>query len=293
MTTFAKKELTEATIQASFEIKSLNSRFCDINIKIPKWMGVFEEKIRKIIYSEMKRGKIDFFINIDNMSEINPEITPDINLAKSYLEAIKNLSENTGIPFQMDLSSFILCCRDVLISKKNKIDIESLWEIIENPLNELIADAIKHSSLEGANLKADIEKRITTLYSVLDSIRLKKQLINDKLKNNVRDRIAKFIGDMGIKENVNEDRLLQEIGFYIDRMDITEELVRAASHLKLFQSTLDSGGEAGKRLDFLIQELLREFNTMGNKAADDEISHFVVDAKVELEKIREQVQNIV
>lgn len=293
MTTFSKTEITDETIQATLEIKSLNSRFCDINIKMPKWMSIFEEKIRKIILKEMKRGKIDFSISLENTSEIAPDIAPDINLAKSYLIAMKSISENTDIPFQMDLSSFMLCCRDVLISKKNKIDVETLWEKFENPINELISDAVKYSSVEGENLKADIEKRLDNIHFILDSIKSKKQQINDKLKNNARERITKFLNEMGIKENINEDRLLQEIGFYMDRMDITEELVRAASHLKQFDFTLNGGSEIGKRLDFLLQELLREFNTMGNKASDDEISHFVVDVKVELEKIREQVQNIV
>lgn len=293
MTTYAKKEVSTDYLQATFELKSLNSRFCDVNVKIPKWMGVYEERIRKIIYNEMKRGKIDFSISIENVSDYTADVIPDINLAKSYLIAIKKISETLNLPFNIGISEFLSTCRDVLVSKKNNYDEEKIWTIIESVLMELIEDAKRYSLIEGNNIKNDLLSRIENIKLSLNKITKDKEIINSQVKHKIGEKISRLMEDFNLRNSINEDRLMQEVVYYLDRTDITEEIVRANSHLEQFINTINADNvEKGKRLDFLIQEIFREFNTMGNKVLNDELSHYVVDVKVELEKIREQVQNV-
>lgn len=272
----------------SVDIKSVNHRYLEINLRLPKEFIKFEGEIKSLISKYVQRGKVDVYISFKSFSEKDYKITPNLGLLKQYLEAINVVRENfLEVQDDFSLSTFIKL-PDALVIENQEFD----SDIIKNELLNCVEDALKNldsmRKAEGENLKRDILQRIEKINEIVQKI----EGYSASLVESYREKLYKRINEYFELKNIDENRLMLEITLFADKSDITEELVRLKSHIVQFVECLNAGGAIGKKLDFIIQEMNREANTIGAKSTIYEISNCVVSLKDELEKIREQVQNI-
>ena len=269
------------------EIKSVNNRFTDINIKMPRNLNYLEEKIRKQILSNISRGKVEVSIQLNNNSDLGKKINLNTDIAKKYVEELKKLSEETNIIDNiniMDVARF----PDVL---NIRID-EEAEEVIEKELFTALDSAIDSfldmRQKEGSKIKVDLENRIEVIKQKIEQISSISAGLVDEYIVKLETRIKELLKT----DVVDQTRLAQEVVIYSDKCSVEEEITRLKSHISQFLNLLNENIAIGKKLDFLIQEMNRETNTIGSKANNLEITNFVVDIKTELENIREQIQNI-
>lgn len=270
------------------DIKSVNHRYLEINLRVPKEFIKFEGDIKNLISRYVQRGKVDVYVSFKSFSEKDYKITPNLGLLKQYLEAINIVRENfIEVQDDFSLSTFIKL-PDALVIENQEFD----NDVIKNELLSCIEDALKNldsmRKTEGENLKRDILQRIEKINDIVQRI----ERHSASLIENYREKLYKRISEYFELKNIDENRLMLEITLFADKSDITEELVRLKSHINQFVECIERGGVVGKKLDFIIQEMNREANTIGAKSTIYEISNCVVSLKDELEKIREQVQNI-
>ena len=286
MTGFGRGKYENEGRTYTIEIKAVNHKYSDISIKMPRFFNSLEDAIRKKISSVISRGKIDVYITFENYSDKGTNIRLNKELAKTYIDELKALAEETGIQNNinvMELAKF----PEVL-----KLDEDSQEEIIGRELNIALEEAlekfIQMKEIEGAKLVEDIEKRI-------ENVQTKVEEISNYSSNLIQEYIVRL--EARVKELLNtdivdENRLAQEIVIYSDKCSIEEELTRLRSHIAQFKRLLKETSPIGKKFDFLVQEMNRETNTIGSKANCLEITNRVIDIKTELENIREQIQNI-
>lgn len=286
MTGFGRGKYENEGRTYTIEIKAVNHKYSDISIKMPRFFNSLEDAIRKKISSVISRGKIDVYITFENYSAKGTNIRLNKELAKTYIDELKALAEETGIQNNinvMELAKF----PEVL-----KLDEDSQEEIIGKELNIALEEAlekfIQMKEIEGAKLVEDIEKRI-------ENVQTKVEETSNYSSNLIQEYIVKL--EARVKELLNtdivdENRLAQEIVIYSDKCSIEEELTRLRSHIAQFKRLLKETSPIGKKFDFLVQEMNRETNTIGSKANCLEITNRVIDIKTELENIREQIQNI-
>ena len=287
MTGYGRSSFENEGREYIVEIKSVNNRFNDINIKMPRSLNYLEDRIKKEILNSVTRGKVDLFITFNNNSDLGKNIKLNTDIAKKYISELKKLSEEADIVDNinvMDISKF----PDVLNIKVE----ESAEEVIEKELLIALTEAIKSfiemRKAEGNKIKEDLENRI-------DKISKKINQISNISAGLVEEYIVKLetrIKELLKTDVVDEARLAQEVVIYSDKCSVEEEITRLKSHISQFLNLLNENIAIGKKLDFLIQEMNRETNTIGSKANNLEITNFVVDIKTELENIREQIQNI-
>ncbi len=289
MTTFASVREYGDGWSCSMELRSVNGRYCDVILRIPKWMLALEDRIRKLVQSRLLRGRIELTMQVDP-GEIAPEeFEPDVMLAKAYLRACAELSREAEIPGKLDLPLLLSTVKDVIRPKEKEIDQEEIWALISPPLHELLDRAEEMARQEGGNLVEDLRQRVNRIAGLLDAIDKRTEEHTRQAQEALINRIKALLENLSL----DEARVAQEAAILADKLDITEERVRVRSHIGQFLSMLESDGLVGRRLDFLLQEIFREVNTMGVKSADVEISTLVVEIKAELEKMREQIQNLV
>lgn len=283
----AKRETDERSVLV--EIKSVNNRYFDCSVKISRLFGFLEEKIKsRLTERGISRGKIDIFVNIDIIENTGVEVELDRAYVKSYLDALRRLSEEFGLA--NDISTMrIAQNRDIFTVKKANEDIESEWQKFLPTLDEAIDAFIAARETEGANMKADILDKKARVEELVRKVAPLSQADIKGQFEKLQVRIAAIAGD---SVAFDEGRLLTECALAADRLAIDEELVRLSSHFSAFDEIVESGEPVGRRLDFLLQEINRETNTIGSKANNAEIAKIVVEIKSELEKIREQIQNI-
>lgn len=282
----AKRETSDRSV--TVEIKSVNNRYMDCSVKISRLFGFLEEKVKAYISERgISRGKIDVFITIDVLSNDGVEIELDAAYIKSYLAALKRLSDEFGLPCDMSVMR-IAQNHDIFSVKKADEDIEEEWNRLLPVLDEALDAFIAAREKEGANMKADIVEKRNTVEALAAKIApLSREDIASQYEK-IRARIQAIAGEV----EFDEGRLLTECALAADRLAIDEELVRLASHFKAFDDIVASNEPVGRKLDFLLQEINRETNTIGSKVNNAEIAKIVVEMKSELEKIREQIQNI-
>ena len=283
----AKRETTERSVLV--EIKSVNNRYLDCTIKIPRLFGFLEEKIKsRLTERGISRGKVDVFVSIDVLENAGIEVELDRAYVKSYIDALRRLSEEFGLP--SDLSTMrIAQNRDIFTVKKADEDIDAEWQKFCPVLDEAIDAFLCARETEGANMKADIVEKRKKVEALAKKIAPLSEADVKGQFEKIRQRIMQIAGD-GI--NFDEGRLLTECALAADKLAIDEELVRLDSHFAAIDEIVESDEPVGRRLDFLLQEINRETNTIGSKANNAEIAKLVVEIKAELEKIREQIQNI-
>jgi len=287
MTGYGRAE-GETTLGRVFvETRSVNHRYCDINIKIPKRLGPFETRIKELIRSQVSRGRIDVSLKADSGEEEKVQLNVDLHLAEQYCRALQALKEKLQLKDEITLT-LLAGAKDLITAKEEAGDIEPYWQemipILKRSFKEM--DDMKRS--EGETLTKDLQFRLEKIHQPLEEI---KHLFPPRLEafqKRLHERIRSFLGGVEVDAN----RFQQEVAFLAERADITEEIVRMESHLAQFVLLLEGEESVGRKMDFLLQEIHREINTVSAKANDAEISQRVVEIKSELEKIREQVQNI-
>jgi uncharacterized protein (TIGR00255 family) len=287
MTGYGKHEILLEQGKIIAEIRSVNHRYGEVFVKLPRPILALENDVRKSVAERLKRGKIEIYIQVEGTAGTGGVPTMNIPLAKAYYEAFTRLKESLGLYDPVPLS-LIAAQKDLLITEDFPNGIgsmgESIMEVVGRAVDNLDAMRLK----EGRALQEELQLRRNTLAAILAKIEERSPLAVSENAARFKARIRQLAGESGMEEA----RIAQEIALMADRLDINEELVRFKSHLKQFDDTLEKDEPVGRKLDFIIQELNREVNTIGSKANDAEITAMIVDMKAELEKIREQIQNI-
>ncbi len=287
MTGYGKQSLNVEKREYQVEIKSVNHRYLDINIKLPKSISYLEDTIKKEISAKIKRGKIDVFITFENNSQEGKNITINKELAKLYIEQLKELAQEEKILNNIEVMD-IAKLPDILIVKNDEED-----EKIQNELIEVVQGAISKiiemKNIEGNKIEQDLLQRIDKIENKIVEISAKSTGLIEEYVVKLEKRIKEILKT----EELDKSRLAQEVVIYADKCSIEEEVTRLESHIYQFRNLISNNNETiGKKLDFLIQEMNRETNTIGSKANNLEITNGVIDIKTELEDIREQIQNI-
>lgn len=265
------------------EVKSINHRYCEVNTRLPVRFLPLEIKIQQLIKKILSRGKVDLYIYEDKQEEPTEN---ELNAYQAYFNFLNTVKSQVGLQEEIKLADLTSGVHSWL---KRDVDIDEAWKELE-PLVVGALDSLKQMrKKEGEHLKDNILDHFKSITELVESVRVQKDDLDAILEEKLKERIEKKLEDY---EKLDPERLHTEVIYYLDRMDITEELQRLDSHLKKVEQFLESQGPVGRKMDFLIQEFNREFNTIASKSQKSEISHLVVDAKAELEKIREQIQNI-
>lgn len=270
------------------EIRSFNNRYRDIVLRIPKNFQVLEKELRSIISSKISRGRVEVSIQMEEGDSETPyDLELNVPLVNSYLKIFHQLAEQFGLDQEVRVES--LCqMKDVILVKPEEEDLEKVrpgfQEALMSALDSLELMRIK----EGEAIEADFKGRLDLLEKYLNGVQERAPDVVEEYRNRLKDNVNRMLEDVAI----DESRLAQEVAIFAERSDITEEIVRTRSHLNQFRDYISIDGPIGRKLDFLIQEINREVNTLGVKASDSVISKVVVEMKAELEKLREQVQNL-
>lgn len=287
MTGYGRSKYENDSREYTVEIKSVNNRYSDISIKMPRNISFLEDNIKKIISNSITRGKVEVFISFSNNSEKGKTIEINKELAKIYIEEMKELASEAGINSNIEVID-VMKMPDILNIKLNEDDEKIITEELINCTREAIDNFIHMREIEGEKIKEDLEKRISLISKKIDKI----NSISTGLVNEYIVKLEKRTNELLKPNVVDEARLAQEIVIYSDKCSIEEEVTRMKSHISQFLSLIEKDNSNGKRIDFLIQEMNRETNTIGSKANNLEIINYVVEIKTELENIREQIQNI-
>lgn len=272
----------------SVEIKSVNHRYLDINTRMPKAMIPLEEKIRRKVKEYLNRGKVDLFINYKNYGKGDSVATLNLDFAKTYVEALKVL-KNEFSDLKDDLTLSLVSRHPEVISIEEKEEsLDEIWEEISNLLDISLKAMLEMREFEGDKLKEDIILKSNEIENLVSKIEEKSTVIVENYKLRLEDRLTDILG----KVEVDENRLAMEVAIFADKVAIDEEIIRLKSHIKHLRETLELSEPIGRKLDFIMQEMNREANTIASKSTDLDITNNVIDIKNTLEKIREQVQNI-
>ena len=269
------------------EMKSVNNRYLDMNVRMPGSIMYAEEAVRSFIKSKIKRGKVDVFINFEYLDSSQVEIDIDYELLNKYISISKELEENYGLSSDLSFSKIM---KDSNIVKAQKADFDGdyIKEELLKVLDEAAKDFLKSRAFEGEKIREDFKVKLDEVERLTYFIEERAPLSLKENENRLRERIAEFLQS----SEVNEDRILTEIAIMLDKLSIDEEITRLKIHIQNFNDIINEEGPIGRKLDFLIQELNREANTIGSKSNDIEITSAVVMLKSEIEKLREQAQNV-
>lgn len=288
MTGYGKGEVENQLYKLKIELKSVNHRYLDINVKLPRYLIYLEEGIKKLVKEKINRGKVDVFVNFDFADASSLDVKVDIPLAKSFKKALEELKDELEIEDSIRLNN-ILSVSDVIKTEKKELDEDLVWETIREATGIALDKILQMREYEGEQLRNDIYTKLDNIEIISDRIEKRAPLVVDEYRGKLNDRINSILEDGTI---VDPDRLAVEVAIYADKSSIDEELTRLRSHVLQLRSILSEEDAIGRKLDFLIQEFNREVNTIGSKSSDTEIVKAVVEMKSEIEKIREQVQNI-
>jgi uncharacterized protein (TIGR00255 family) len=288
MTGFGRGEASENGITATVEIKSLNSRYLDLSTRLPQRLQDKELQVKELVQKSVHRGKLNITVYVSESEDDGPSITVDEKKAKGYANILNDLREIAGIKSPISLRD-ITQFGDVFMNQEEDEEvIEKKWEVAEQALNKAIEALLKMRTQEGDQLKKDLIDRIEFIDSNIEIITQETANRGDEARDKLLERIQSLIDD----DKIEPERLELEVAILVDKMDVTEEIVRLRSHLKFFIEAVEQPEPAGRRLNFLTQEINRELNTIGSKANNSDIAQYVVKCKEALEQIREQVQNV-
>jgi len=288
MTAFGRAEKTIEGCSYTVEMRCLNRRYCEISVRMPPKLLPLEERIKKSVASRVLRGRVDVTVNRKSDFEETPQIDVNLSMAKAYYRALCELNETLGIEEKVELKT-LLALAGIIVPTEPEVDLEKTWEAFSLCINEALNDADVMRIREGKSIYNDFQERLQIVGDNVSDLKALAPSVLSEYQDKLKERITRLTEG---KVDLDPNRLAQEAAFLADKSDITEEIVRVESHLRQFQTIMESGGPVGRTLDFLLQELNREINTIGSKAGDARLSQIVVGVKSELEKIREQVQNI-
>ena len=287
MTGFGRSKLEENSREYIVEIKSVNHKYSDISIKLPRNIMCFEEKIKKIISNNISRGKVDVFVTFNNYSDEGKDVIINKELAKNYINQLKELANENGLDDKIRVTE-ITKMPDVLQLKIEDDESDVIWQELEKCVNQAVANFIEMREIEGERIKQDLSVRINNIEELVNSIFSNTTGLIEEYVVKLRERVKEILQT----DVVDEARLAQEIVIYADKCSVEEELTRLRSHIAQFRSLLESKEPVGKKIDFLIQEMNRETNTIASKSVKLEITNLAIEIKTAMEDIREQIQNI-
>ena len=287
MTGFGRCEVSETERKVTVEMKSVNHRYLDVNIKMPKKLNFFEAAIRAELKNYIQRGKVDIFITYEDFTENNVCIKYNKDIAAEYLQYLKQMAEEFGLDNDMNVSK-LSRYPEVLSMEEQSIDEEEIWKVLNKALKGAAEGFVETRIKEGENLKADLVAKLDGMLKHVDFITERSPQLIEEYKARLREKVRELLEDAQIDEN----RLMMEVTIFADKVCVDEELVRLRSHIETTRQALNDGGSIGRKLDFIAQEMNREANTILSKANDLEISARAIELKTEIEKVREQIQNI-
>jgi uncharacterized protein (TIGR00255 family) len=287
MTGYGRAEKSEDDVKLVVEISSVNNRFLEFQIRLPKNLAELEPRLKRLLSAKLSRGKIYLALTYDNSVSEEGRLALDVEKADMYHTLLKDLKARYNLGGDITLDQFVFL-PDLITAQANQHDLDKTWALIEPVCEQAINNLCKMRQDEGDSMRADFENRLNLLDNLLKQIK-ERFSINyaasyEKFKKRVQDLLA--------DTPIDEQRMATEIALLADRLDITEETIRLESHIQGFRQALDLNEAMGKKLTFILQEMHRETNTIGSKSADYNISSFVISIKEELEKLREQSQNI-
>lgn len=271
----------------SIEVKSVNNRYLDINIRMPRTLISLEEKVRKVVTEKLNRGKVDIFINYKNYGESENSIKLDLNLADNYVETLKQLEDRYHLNNDLSLS-LVAKFPDVIKLEEKEENLDDIWSEIGPIINKAIEKNIEMRIAEGEKLEADITVKCANMEEAIKVIEARSESIVEVYKNKLQTRIKDLLGNI----EVDEGRIATEVAIFADKAAIDEEITRFYSHLSQMLNTLKLDEPVGRKMDFIVQEMNREANTIASKSTDIDITNIVINIKNTIEKIREQIQNI-
>ena len=287
MTGYGRNELVIGTKKIMVEVKSVNHRFTDYNIKVPRQYGFLEERMRLLLSKTIARGKVDAYIAIESCGESDKTVTVDEELAGSYIDALHGISEKFGLKDDVT-TSVIARFNDIFRAEPKRDDEDELWQAVNTVADGAIKAYCAMREREGTRIEADLRARIEYMRTLSKDVDDR----SPQIVAEYREKLYAKINELLEGREVDDSRVLTEVAIFADKIATNEEVVRLSSHYDEFIGIIESGEPAGRRLDFLIQEINREVNTIGSKASDLATAKIVVTLKGEIEKLREQIQNI-
>ncbi len=287
MTGYGRAEEIIDGMSICVEFKSVNHRYFEFYAKVPRIYGFLEEKLKSFTNSLVSRGKVECFVSVDNLEESETEIIVNHSLAKGYFEAVKELSGQLGIDGEITAAS-ISRYPDVITLHKAADDEEKIWNAVKQVAAKAVEKFVEMRTVEGERLKSDVLLRADYIIECVAFVEERSPQTVKEYNEKLKARIQELIGDA----SVDEQRILNEAAIFADKIAVAEETVRLRSHIDQLREFMNADEAIGRKLDFLVQEINREANTIGSKAQDVEIARKVIAIKAEVEKIREQIQNI-
>lgn len=287
MTGFGRGEVEHNGRSWSVEVRCVNNRYLDLKMKLPRGYAVLEERVRTMVARFHLRGRVDLFLSVSGDFSDLQEVKVNKVLAGGYRNALQSLADEFGLQLSVNAEQ-LAAYPDVMVREQKDEDLDTIWPFIEELLETALTNCDTMRSQEGLALSADLRGRLQSFDQTVTTIEESIPLLVEQRQKNLQERLEKLLGNIGL----DPARLAQEVAVIADKTDVTEEIVRLRSHIQQFTLFLNENGGVGRKLDFLIQEFLREVNTLASKINDASIAHLTVDLKSELEKMREQVQNI-
>ena len=287
MTGFGRGEDTIGGRHIVFEIKSVNHKYFEFNSRIPRGYLFLEDKLMAYIQGKISRGKVDVFLQIETLEEMDVQVLVNHSLASAYVTALQELKERYQLPDEPSLA-LLSKYSDIFSVHKAPEDEDAVWEAVRQVADQAIASFLKMREAEGARLKADILEKAGEIVALVDQV----ERHTPETVEHYRERLKAKIEELLQDNRFDEQRVLTEVAIFADKVAVDEETVRLRSHFQQLQRLVDSDGPVGRKMDFLVQEMNREANTIGSKSVNSQIAYLVVDIKALIEKIREQVQNV-
>ena len=287
MTGFGRSEIVKGNRKISVEIKSVNHRYLEAGIKMPKKLNVFESRMRDLLKKYATRGKIDIFINYEDDSESQVNLKFNQNIADEYMAIFNNMSEKYNLKNDMTVGG-LARFPEVITMDEEQEDEEELWHFIEEAMKAALEQFVNTRILEGENLKKDLLGKLDHMEELVAFVEKRSPEIMKEYRSKLESKVKELLGDT----TIDESRIATEVIIYADKICVDEETVRLRSHIEHARKCLNEDGGIGRKMDFIAQEMNREANTTLSKANDIEISNAAIDLKTEIEKVREQIQNI-
>lgn len=287
MTGYGRGDANNETLAVTVELKSVNHRFFEASVRAPRQFAFLEDKLKSYVQSRVARGKIDILVSCDFSVADTDKVEVNEGFTKSYIDALHTLVEKFGVIDDISAST-VARNSDVFSVTKQRVDEDTVWELVSTAAEVAVDNFIKEREAEGQRLEEDVISRTKTILDWVSVIEERSPKTVTEYRERIEKKMRELLGDT----SVDEQRLITETAIFADRVAVNEETVRLRSHIAHFSEMCAAGGVVGKKLDFTVQEMNRETNTIGSKCQDIEISHIVVDIKSEIEKIREQIQNI-
>jgi uncharacterized protein (TIGR00255 family) len=287
MTGFGRCEIAKNGYKIAVEMKSVNHRYLDLGLKMPKKFNAFEADIRELLKGDIQRGKVDVFITCEDLTEERVSLQYNASLAREYVELFAQMEKEFGIPNDVSVS-VLSRCPEVLTMEQAEEDEEELWQVLSQALSGAVQKFVDQRIAEGERLKEDLLAKLDGMLVWVDFIEQKSPETVQMYRERLESKVKELIGG----NPMDESRILTEVTIFSDKICVDEETVRLKSHIQAVRDALMAGGSIGRKLDFIAQEMNREANTILSKCSNLEISQKAIDLKTEIEKIREQIQNI-